>query len=233
MEMVKKSGHIEKSASNDEDIALINQYTLKELKADEVFTFKLAMCDNQIDRDFEMFTENTLIGLSELYKGKTVIGDHEHLTANQFARIYKTEIISEGNKKTLVGYCYAVKSESNKDFIADIEGGIKKEVSVGCRVEKAICSICGTDNRRSYCEHWGGKVYDNKQCYFMLDGALDAYEVSFVAVPAQKNAGVIKAYGEKPIEKPIEKSVEDNTEIESDIECDLHLIDAFLFTQNN
>lgn len=228
--MIKKSAKVEKAAISDDDLNLINQFTLKELTAEEVFTFKIAICDNQVDRDFEKFSDSALIGLAELFKGKTIISDHKASSENQCARIYKTEIVTDGESKKLVAHCYTARTDSNKDFIADVESGIKKEVSVGCSVEKAICSICGVDNKKSYCKHIGGREYGTQKCYFILDGAKDAYEVSFVAVPAQKNAGVIKSYGEKPYEET-EKSATD--EIESEIDCDLQLTDAFLFTENN
>ena len=35
----------------------------------------------------------------------------------------------------------------------------------------------------------------------LLDGAKAAYELSFVAVPAQPRAGTVKAFGEKPFFK--------------------------------
>ncbi len=89
-------------------------------------------------------------------------------------------------------------TDSNKDLIAEIKGGMKKEGSVGCSVSSAICSICGTDNAKNYCRHWGGKSYEKEGgqqvCTFKLDGANDAYEYSLVAVPAQRAAGTCKSY---------------------------------------
>ena len=35
----------------DEDLKLINQYTRRELTAEEVFVFETILCDNEIDRD--------------------------------------------------------------------------------------------------------------------------------------------------------------------------------------
>ena len=84
-------------------------------------------------------------------------------------------------------------TEKNAELIAEIEGGIKKEVSVGCAVEKVVCSICGQE--LGQCGHEKGKQYHGKLCFGELTGATDAYEWSFVAVPAQKNAGVMKRMG--------------------------------------
>ena len=88
-----------------------------------------------------------------------------------------------------------VRTESGRDLIAEIEGGIKREVSVGCAVERAVCSICGGDLRTGDCGHRKGQEYGGRLCFASLEGASDAYEFSFVAVPAQPLAGVVKGAG--------------------------------------
>ena len=40
----------------DDELAKINTYTRREFTADEVYTFSLVLCDNDVDRDFERFT---------------------------------------------------------------------------------------------------------------------------------------------------------------------------------
>lgn len=53
----------------------------------------------------------------------------------------------------------------------------------------------------SYCCHWQGRKYvvgnEKKICKMLIDGVKEAYELSFVAVPAQPRAGVLKAKKEK------------------------------------
>ena len=89
-----------------------------------------------------------------------------------------------------------VRTQGNQDLIAEIEGGIKREVSVGCAVKRAECSICGSDMGR--CAHEKGKRYDGRLCCARLLEATDAFEFSFVAVPAQPRAGVMKRAGGSP-----------------------------------
>ena len=60
MDMIFKAARIEKAAVGERELVLINAQALRELSAEEVFTFRLAACDNQIDRDCERFTEATL-----------------------------------------------------------------------------------------------------------------------------------------------------------------------------
>lgn len=54
-----------------------------------------------------------------------------------------------------------------------------------------MCAICGAE-RGQDCGHKPGEIYDGARCFFELEEAVDAYEFSFVAVPAQPRAGVVK-----------------------------------------
>lgn len=185
--------NVTKTEVSEQDLALINSFSRAELKAEDVYTFKMVCCDNQIDRDFEKFSDRALEQMAELYIGKAVILDHCPSAENQTARIYKTKVQSGDNGlKQLVAWAYMPITDKNKSTIEDIESGIKKEVSVGCAVSKTVCSICGRE--MGSCRHVKSKQYDGQMCYFVLDDVTDAYEVSFVAVPAQKGAGVIKAF---------------------------------------
>lgn len=185
-----------------QDLALINSYSRKELTADEVFVFNVTLCDNDIDRDFERFSAKSLEKLGELFLGKTGIFDHNMKSEGQSARIFKTWLDMPKGALTSDGrpYCslkaraYMVRTENNKSLIEEIDGGIKKEVSVGCAVEKTVCSICGRDMKSPECDHLKGKEYGGKKCFGTLENPFDAYEWSFVAVPSQRQAGVTKAY---------------------------------------
>ena len=207
---ILKAASVAKLEIDANELALINENSMKELSASDVFTFKIVVCGNEIDRDFEVFPEKSLQTLATLLNGKTVMQDHNPKAENQKARIYKTEVVTgNGTTKTgepysqLIAHCYMANTESNKDFIAEIEAGIKKEVSVGCAVKSVICSICGVDNRVTSCAHYNGVDYDGQICYKKLVNPADAYEVSFVAVPSQTDAGVTKSYGGEPL-KPNE-----------------------------
>lgn len=186
----------------NEDLALINSYSRKELKQDEVFIFNVTLCDNDVDRDFEKFSKASLEKLSELFLGKTGIFDHNMKSEGQSARIFKTWVEEEPDKTTADGEAYyslkarayMVRTDANKALIEEIDGGIKKEVSVGCAVENTICSVCANDMKSTECVHIRGKEYAGKTCFGTLENPFDAYEWSFVAVPAQRRAGVTKAY---------------------------------------
>lgn len=201
MKLVKEATGGEGAALAAGDLELIGQLARKPMSPEEVYTFSVRLCDNEIDRDFERFLPRTLEELAPMFVGKSGIFDHQWSARGQAARIYKTEVVHEPQRTTragdgycwLKGYAYMMRTESNQDLIAEIEGGIKKEVSVGCAVERAVCSICGCDRTAVDCEHQKGQEYGGQLCWVDLEGASDAYEFSFVAVPAQPMAGVVKS----------------------------------------
>lgn len=202
MNNTTKAAQVEKQAVDEGELARINAHTLRELSAEEVFTFSLAACDNQVDRDDERFSDATLNELAQLYPGKPVLLDHNWSAKDQSGRVYAAEVRENGVRagvKQLILRCFVPRLETTKDFIEAIETGLKKECSVGCAVKHRKCSICGEDYYES-CLHIRGQEYDGRRCHVVLEGAEDAYEVSMVAVPAQKEAGVIKSGEEKPRE---------------------------------
>ncbi|MCI8329513.1 MAG: hypothetical protein HFG02_07860 [Oscillibacter sp.] len=185
------------------DLALINRFSKTELQAEQVYVFALRLCDNEVDRDFERFDAQALERLGELLVGKSGIFDHQWSALGQTARIYRTEIVEEPAVRTeagdsyrwLKGWAYLLRTEKNGDLIAEIEGGIKKEVSVGCSAARSVCSICGAEN--GGCAHVRGQVYDGRLCFAELKDVTDAYEWSFVAVPAQRRAGILKHFAQE------------------------------------
>ena len=197
-----------------EELAEINRFARTPLTAKEVYCFAVRLCDNEVDRDFERFDAGTLSALGDLFVGKSGLFDHRWSAGGQTARIYRTEIVAEPETKTqagdgycwLKGWAYLLRTEGNAELIREIEGGIKKEVSVGCSVRRSVCSICGAEG--GSCEHQKGRRYGGKLCYWELREAADAYEWSFVAVPAQRAAGVVKKFtGEErfPAERELKR----------------------------
>lgn len=195
------TGCPEAGVPTDEDIELISQFTRKAPSKENIYTFSVILCDNEIDRDGERFSAESLDTLCSMFRGVTGISDHSMKSSDQTARIYKTQVCTDESKITAAGekyiylkaWCYMLRTEKNKDLIEEIDGGIKKEVSVSCSCEAKICSVCGKDMRSRECNHRVGAVYAGKTCHAVLTNPTDAYEWSFVAVPAQRNAGVSKS----------------------------------------
>ena len=171
----------------------INAQAKAKLNGDQVYVFSLRLCDDQVDRDFERFDTEALPGLAKLFIGKTGIVDHKWSSENQVARIFAAEVVREEGVSYIKAWAYIRRGGSNDEIIADIEAGIKKEVSVGCAMGRSVCAICGSEY--GTCGHQKGEHYDGQLCCAILKEPMDAYEFSFVAVPAQRDAGVLKAMG--------------------------------------
>lgn len=199
MEIRKEQSGAQPGQVEQRDLEEINALSKGELRAEDVYVFSLRLCDNEVDRDFQRFDREALERLGELFVGKSGLFDHQWSAEGQTARIYRTEVYREDGAVTaagdglyyLKGWAYMLRSDKNADLIAEIEAGIKKEVSVGCSVGECVCSICGS---ATPCEHVPGRSYGGKLCYQELRHPTDAYEWSFVAVPAQRRAGVTKGY---------------------------------------
>ena len=112
----------------------------------------------------------------------------------QTARIYDAAVEKTGGATALVLYAYMLRNDQTAATIAAIEGGILREVSVGCAMGLSRCSICG--GVYGTCGHRKGVTYEGERCLAVLSEPVDAYEFSFVAVPAQREAGVLKALRE-------------------------------------
>ncbi len=189
------------------ELEKINAYSRRPLAAEDIYVFSVTLCDNDIDRDHERFSDDALDRLAELFIGKTGICDHDMKSDNQRARIFSTHTEYTGEKtadgreyKKLCARAYMLRSAKTEELIREIDAGIKKEVSVGCSMASRVCSVCG-ESRAVGCVHKPGKAYKSAAgrviCHTILGDPADAYEWSFVAVPAQRKAGVTKSYKEK------------------------------------
>lgn len=190
MEIRKEGKLAQVGLPTESQLADINALAKGNLTAQEVYVFSLRLCDDQPDRDYEQFATQALPDLARLFVGKTGILDHNWSAAGQVARIFQTQVERQGEVSFIKAWAYLRRDPENTRLIADIEAGIKKEVSVGCAMGGAVCSVCGAEY--GACGHEKGRVYDGKLCTAVLVEPRDAYEFSFVAVPAQREAGVMK-----------------------------------------
>ena len=193
MEIRKAAETASSGAPTAAQLETINALAKTRLNGEQVYVFSLRLCDDRIDRDGERFDTGALPGLAKLFLGKTGILDHRWSTENQVARIFETQVVKEKDASYIRAWAYIRRGGKNDELIADIEAGIKKEVSVGCAMAQAVCSICGSEY--GTCGHVKGEHYDGQICAVILKEPVDAYEFSFVAVPAQREAGVMKGLG--------------------------------------
>lgn len=176
------------------EMELINSYSRRELTPEDVYVFSVKLCDNDIDRDNERFTVESLFVLKKLYVGKTGIIDHDPTAKNQRARILSCDVEYIEDKVTAVGEpyyqlmarAYLLRNDDTRELIDSIENGMIK-VSIGCSVRRSICSICHNEIHSPLCNHRKGEKYAvmgrAKLCFVELQDPTDAYEFAFVAEP--------------------------------------------------
>lgn len=191
MKIQKQASVLTAGTPDAEQLEKINRQAKSPLKAEEVYVFSVRLCDDQPDRDHERFSTEALKALAPMFVGKTGIVDHAWSSEKQVARIFEAGVEYGDGCAFLKAWAYILRGEKTQEIIREIEAGIKKEVSVGCAMGQARCSICGEPY--GTCAHRKGAVYDGETCLAVLSEPLDAYEFSFVAVPAQRAAGVTKA----------------------------------------
>ena len=193
MNIRKQASVLTAGTPDAEQLAKINRQAKSPLGAEEVYVFSVRLCDDQPDRDFERFQTQALEALAPMFVGKTGIVDHAWSSEKQVARIFEAGVEYEGGAAYLKAWAYILRGEKTAELIREIEAGIKREVSVGCAMGKSICSVCGAEY--GSCTHRKGESYGGQTCVAVLCEPVDAYEFSFVAVPAQKDAGVLKRLG--------------------------------------
>lgn len=77
---------------DESDFEKIRAFTRREFSEDELYVFEATLCDNDIDRDFEKFSDSALSALQKLFIGKTGIKDHSMKAQDQTARIFDTRL---------------------------------------------------------------------------------------------------------------------------------------------
>lgn len=193
------------TAANDvKDIDLINKHTIVPLKEEDVFTFKIRLCDNEIDRVFDGMTDKFLGEFKEKGSNLTGISNHDWSSNNQVSRLYDTEIITDETKTNKIGEPYkyvlgkAYTLKRFEEYIEKISAGLLKETSVSFESSGDTCSICGAETVKgedniAICPngHVMGQMYDDKLAYNVVDNLTDIFEWSLVAVPCQRDSGVV------------------------------------------
>lgn len=202
-EIKTKSLEVSPISDINNDLKLVNEHTVKSLTADEVYMFKVVLCDNDIDRVNDKMTDNFLVEYAQASKGLTGLKDHDWESDNQLARLYDTEVVTDDSqltklgepRKYVLGKAYTL--TKYQDYIDKINAGLLKESSVSFDSVGDTCSICGAVTTKgeddiAICPngHVMGKEYDGKLCYNSINKLNDSYEWSLVAVPCQRNSGI-------------------------------------------
>jgi len=182
------------STPSSTDFELIKNFLKSEdIKPEDLFVYPVRLCDNCKDRDGEMFSDTALESVSRLAVGVVGIKNHDWVSENAHSRIYKAEIEEIDGIKSVIGYAYTMVTDSTQEFINNIKSGLLQEISIGF-------------SAKNYVEVDGIRIIEDVE---------EVFEWSFVAVPAQPKAGVVKNMSKEVASMELEARLK---ELEQEIE---------------
>lgn len=194
---------------SDDQLALINKFSLVELKADHVYARKIRLANNAIDRDVERFSEKLLEDFVKTLPGKSLLLGHkrdgtgeglffdaeiEKMSLSEARKMTGEELhLPDGMKEVwfLNTWFYTIKLPSLEDFLKKIDAGINRHASIGFSAANVV-KISDEDT---------GDVI-----YWEYKGPGEAQEGSLVYLGAQRAATTTKGV------KPDGVNIEDEAE---------------------
>lgn len=167
----------------DNEQAEINRFTLRPLTPGEYVVFTLDLCHNQVDRHFSCFPEDELEVINRKVPGRPLMERHDLRGSLPRGTFFHSALHRQGDVVSVRPKVYVLRLEENRNFIANIEGGVYRETSIGFSFTFPECSVCGRDIRR--CVHVPGEKYEGSMCFYRMRGIQDVLEGSVVACGSQ------------------------------------------------
>ena len=189
-----------RSVEPDESVVdAVNRFTLRKFSRDEFAVFRLDLCHNQIDKHHSRFPEEELEKISAMVVGRPLLERHDLRGALPRGIFFASSLRRDGDKLTVQPDVYVLRTEENRDFILNIEGGVYRETSIGFSFKTPECSVCGKDLRT--CDHVPGRSYDGESCHYIMRDVLEVIEGSVVSSGSQ-GTGFI-AQGDEPEQRAL------------------------------
>lgn len=182
---------VETSGEDCNDEEEVNRYSLRRLLREEYVVFTLDLCHNQLDRHFSRFPNEELEKINRLVPGRPLMERHDIRGSLPKGVFFKSSLVVSDGKIFVRPKVYVLRLEENKSFIANIEGGVYRETSIGFTFGFPECSVCGKDIRR--CVHIPGNRYDGEVCFYWLRDVKEVLEGSVVACGSQ-GTGFVSEY---------------------------------------
>jgi hypothetical protein len=188
---------------SQEELRLINALALEPLAAEQVYTRRMRLCNDQFDRSRERFPRDYLERFRATLPGKSLLGNHQH---GEFAlgRFYKAELEEEEGVTYLVPSFYMLRLAENEETRRQIDAGVWNHVSIGFVFDKLFCDLCGKEyydwRTPDPCRHLRGRSYDGRECTLTYGGDLtrvEAVEASIVYLGCQYGSQLVKGTRER------------------------------------
>lgn len=164
----------------------VNRFALRALNPEEVAIFQLDLCTNQVDRHFSRFPEEELEKISGMTPGRPLMERHDIRGSLPRGTFFRSTVHRDGDRVSVRPEVYVLRTEANRDFILNIEGGVYRETSIGFSFRMPECSVCTKDIRS--CDHMPGRAYGGDLCHFVMRDVLEVIEGSVVASGSQGTA---------------------------------------------
>ncbi|MCP4640210.1 MAG: hypothetical protein GY851_07250 [bacterium] len=170
-------------AAVDEALDEVNRFALRPLSREEVVTFSLDLCHNQVDRHFSRFPEDELEVISALVPGRPLLERHDLRGSLPRGTFFRSRLHRDDERVSVRPDVYVLRTQDNESFILNIEGGVYRDTSIGFSFRTPECSVCGKDLRT--CDHVPGRSYGDDQCHYIMRGVLEVIEGSVVSSGSQ------------------------------------------------
>lgn len=172
------------SIPTDEQLAIINQFTRRTFKADELYVGQMRLAHNAIDRDNERFSEEMLKGFAASAIRKTMLLDHDNKLKNATGKFFAVELeeltVAEAKDKTGDDYIlppgkatvmfmspwfYIPKAGIDEKTLVMIDAGVFDYASIGFAAENRV-PVYGQDGKVLYREYRGkGEMREGSLVY--------------------------------------------------------------------
>lgn len=172
-----------------EELSLINKYTNVDLKKEEVLVFTLSSANQDVDRASDQFTAKALKDMAELSADKPYLENHDWDIKSVKGKIFDAKVAN----KQLIQKVYVPIQAENESFIKGMLNGLLNKVSVGFSMapKDYVCSSCNKSLYSMECPHYpGGRDKEGNPIVGIIKGVADYFEISNVAVPCQRDAGI-------------------------------------------
>lgn len=178
----------------------INKFSLRSLKLEDVHVRGMNAANNVIDYYDSRFTEKGLRQAASIYAPSAMAAGHD-MTRTPLATVFAGDVLKNdaGSRvrelrdvslaSWLRGLWYVPRSLSwANDLVEAVDTGVQREVSLHWYFTEAKCGICSNDIRA--CEHFPGETYDDKRCWYEMEGVTDILETSFVIKGGQRGTSL-------------------------------------------
>lgn len=139
----------------DEQMSLINQYTMSEKQPEDVAVLHTLSCNDMYDRDDDGFQRGAIDQFTELeppysFVGKSFMLDHEYKTSSATGRIFDEGTETIEGVEFLTHDVYIPRTAQNAEYLENVDFGIFWAVSVGVVMGSTACTVCDSPMVGSY-----------------------------------------------------------------------------------